>query len=86
VPTHVHTRTAGDLGNLAAMDAETAAKIPSLVRLKDAIYSDTFREFIRAVTGCGELAGGCMCACACMCVCVCVCVCVRLCACVHAPT
>ncbi|KAG1656705.1 hypothetical protein FOA52_006489 [Chlamydomonas sp. UWO 241] len=53
----------GDLGNLAAMDAETAAKIPSLVRLKDALYSDQFRAFIRTVTGCGELAGQTDCSC-----------------------
>uniref|UniRef100_A0A7R9YSB2 Fe2OG dioxygenase domain-containing protein n=1 Tax=Chlamydomonas euryale TaxID=1486919 RepID=A0A7R9YSB2_9CHLO len=53
----------GDFGNLAKVDADVAAKIPSLMRLKAALYSERFRAFVRSITGCGELSGQTDCSC-----------------------
>ncbi|RSH83926.1 hypothetical protein EHS25_005170 [Saitozyma podzolica] len=36
---------------------ETLAALPSITRLKDALYSPEFRGFVREVTGCGPLSG-----------------------------
>lgn len=36
---------------------ETLASLPQLTKLKDALYSSEFRNFIRRVTGCGPLSG-----------------------------
>ncbi|KAF8542990.1 Oxoglutarate and iron-dependent oxygenase degradation C-term-domain-containing protein [Trichophaea hybrida] len=47
----------GDLANLSGLPAELAAKLPSLRRLRDALYSQTFRDYVCAVTGCGALSG-----------------------------
>eukprot|EP00798_Chlamydomonas_sp_ICE-L_P021076 gene21076-27957_t len=44
----------GDLGNIDNLEAEESAKLPTVHRLKAAIYSDEFRSFVRQVTGCGE--------------------------------
>ena len=34
----------GDLGNLDALDSDTAAKLPNLMKLKKALYSPEFRQ------------------------------------------
>ena len=47
----------GDLANLSGLPPELAAKLPSLRRLRDALYSQTFRDYVCAVTGCGALSG-----------------------------
>ena len=45
----------GDLANLDALDRTDAAKLAATRRLRDAIYSAEFKQFIRDITGCGEL-------------------------------
>lgn len=47
----------GDLANLDALDEEQRAKLPALSALRAALYSEPFRAFVRAATGCGELDG-----------------------------
>lgn len=53
----------GDLANLDRLDAEQAAKLPTVRRLRDAIYSPEFRDFISSITGCGDLSDQTDCAC-----------------------
>ncbi|EFJ40470.1 hypothetical protein VOLCADRAFT_108132 [Volvox carteri f. nagariensis] len=53
----------GDLGNLDSLDPEAAAKLPGLMKLKKALYSDEFRAFVTTVTGCGELSPRTDCSC-----------------------
>ncbi|KAI1007336.1 Prolyl 3,4-dihydroxylase [Podosphaera aphanis] len=45
----------GDLANLDGLDDGALEKLPSLLRLRDALYSRMFRNFISKITGCGEL-------------------------------
>eukprot|EP00879_Flechtneria_rotunda_P017131 GHRR01017941.1.p1 GENE.GHRR01017941.1~~GHRR01017941.1.p1 ORF type:complete len:466 (+),score=131.78 GHRR01017941.1:259-1656(+) len=45
----------GDLANMDALDPESASKLPALMALRDAIYSQEFRGFVRDITGAGEL-------------------------------
>lgn len=45
----------GDLANLDGLDDDALAKLPSLLRLRDAIYSQAFRDYISHITGCGPL-------------------------------
>ncbi|KAL7960997.1 Oxoglutarate and iron-dependent oxygenase degradation C-term domain-containing protein [Trichoderma compactum] len=47
----------GDLANLDGLDDESLAKLPSLLSLRDAIYSETFRNHVSSITGCGPLSG-----------------------------
>lgn len=47
----------GDLANLDGLDDESLAKLPSLLALRDAIYSETFRNYVSGITGCGPLSG-----------------------------
>ncbi|RDA96087.1 hypothetical protein CP533_5774 [Ophiocordyceps camponoti-saundersi (nom. inval.)] len=47
----------GDLANLDGLDDESLAKLPSLRALRDAVYSEAFRSYISAITGCGPLSG-----------------------------
>lgn len=47
----------GDLANLSGLPQELAAKLPSLRRLRDALYSQKFRDYVCAVSGCGPLSG-----------------------------
>lgn len=47
----------GDLANLSAMPESLLKRLPSLYKLRSAIYSETFRNFISDVTGCGKLSG-----------------------------
>ncbi|KAK2610427.1 hypothetical protein N8I77_003856 [Diaporthe amygdali] len=47
----------GDLANLDGLDDEALSKLPSLLSLRDAIYSETFRNYVSHITGCGPLSG-----------------------------
>ncbi|KAK3394034.1 oxygenase-like protein [Podospora didyma] len=47
----------GDLANLDGLDDDALAKLPSLLALRDALYSKTFREYVSHITGCGPLSG-----------------------------
>lgn len=47
----------GDLANLDGLDDESLAKLPSLLALRDAVYSEAFRDYISHITGCGPLSG-----------------------------
>lgn len=47
----------GDLASLSYLSAEQLALFPSLKMLRDALYGDEFRTFLRSVTGCGHLSG-----------------------------
>ena len=49
-------------GDLGAMDANDA-RLPQLLRLRKALYSPQFREFISSVTGCGQLSDRVDCSC-----------------------
>ncbi|KAG6242765.1 hypothetical protein E4U25_003072 [Claviceps purpurea] len=45
----------GDLANIDGLDPELVAKVPSLLALRDALYSETFRNYVSDITGCGPL-------------------------------
>jgi Rps23 Pro-64 3,4-dihydroxylase Tpa1-like proline 4-hydroxylase len=47
----------GDLANLDGLDDESLSKLPSLLALRDAVYSETFRNYVSNITGCGPLSG-----------------------------
>jgi len=47
----------GDLANLSNLDQESLKRLPSLVKLRDALYSSDFREWVSEVTGAGKLSG-----------------------------
>jgi Rps23 Pro-64 3,4-dihydroxylase Tpa1-like proline 4-hydroxylase len=47
----------GDLANLDGLDDESLAKLPSLLALRDAVYSESFRDYVSHITGCGALSG-----------------------------
>jgi prolyl 3-hydroxylase /prolyl 3,4-dihydroxylase len=47
----------GDLANLSRLDAESLKHLPSLVRLRDALYSSELRDWMSAVTGAGKVSG-----------------------------
>ncbi|KAH7196835.1 Oxoglutarate and iron-dependent oxygenase degradation C-term-domain-containing protein [Fusarium flagelliforme] len=47
----------GDLANLDGLDDESLAKLPSLLKLRDAIYSESFRNYVSHITDCGPLSG-----------------------------
>ncbi|KAK8254945.1 Oxoglutarate and iron-dependent oxygenase degradation C-term-domain-containing protein [Phyllosticta capitalensis] len=47
----------GDLANLDGLDDSSLAKLPSLLRLRDAMYSSAFRKYISAIAGSGPLSG-----------------------------
>ncbi|PYI28726.1 putative oxidoreductase [Aspergillus indologenus CBS 114.80] len=47
----------GDLANLDGLDDESLSKLPSILKLRDAMYSARFREYLSAVTGSGKLSG-----------------------------
>jgi Rps23 Pro-64 3,4-dihydroxylase Tpa1-like proline 4-hydroxylase len=53
----------GDLANMDKLDSESAAKLPTVRALRDAIYSTEFRQFITDITGCGDLSDVTDCAC-----------------------
>ena len=45
----------GDLKNLSGLDAKLAKQLPSLTKLRDALYSKSFREFLSHTTDVGHL-------------------------------
>jgi Rps23 Pro-64 3,4-dihydroxylase Tpa1-like proline 4-hydroxylase len=47
----------GDLANLDGLDDSSLSKLPSLLALRDALYSETFRNYVSSITGCGPLSG-----------------------------
>ncbi|KAH8910474.1 hypothetical protein BR93DRAFT_923182 [Coniochaeta sp. PMI_546] len=47
----------GDLANLDGLDDAALQKLPSLLALRDALYSETFRNYVSAITDCGPLSG-----------------------------
>jgi prolyl 3-hydroxylase /prolyl 3,4-dihydroxylase len=47
----------GDLANLDGLDDASLARLPSLLQLRDALYSQQFREYLSSLTGSGKLSG-----------------------------
>ncbi|TGO12816.1 hypothetical protein BTUL_0082g00620 [Botrytis tulipae] len=47
----------GDLANLDGLDDGALEKLPSLLRLRDALYSSSFRKYVAKITASGELSG-----------------------------
>ena len=47
----------GDLANLEGLDDGALEKLPSLLRLRDVMYSSVFRKYVATITGSGELSG-----------------------------
>ena len=47
----------GDLANLDGLDDDSLKLLPSLLTLRDALYSSSFREYLSTVTGSGPLSG-----------------------------
>lgn len=47
----------GDLANLDGLDDGALEKLPSLLRLRDVLYSSSFRKYISTITGSGPLSG-----------------------------
>ncbi|KAH3667274.1 hypothetical protein OGAPHI_002923 [Ogataea philodendri] len=47
----------GDLANLSGMTKQDLERLPSLYKLRSAIYSQTFRDYVSYVTNCGKLSG-----------------------------
>lgn len=47
----------GDLANLSNLESESLRHLPSLLRLRDALYSDDFRQWISEIADAGPLSG-----------------------------
>ncbi|KAF9475086.1 hypothetical protein BDN70DRAFT_884146 [Pholiota conissans] len=47
----------GDLASLDFLSPDELARLPGVLSLRDSLYSHTFRDFMRCVTGCGPLSG-----------------------------
>lgn len=47
----------GDLANLSGLDDESLKRLPSLLRLRNALYSEEFRNLVSGITGCGKMSG-----------------------------
>lgn len=47
----------GDLANLDGLPAEALEKLPSMLKLRDAMYGKDFREWVSTVSGAGALSG-----------------------------
>ncbi|KAK6459343.1 Oxoglutarate and iron-dependent oxygenase degradation C-term-domain-containing protein [Scheffersomyces xylosifermentans] len=47
----------GDLANLSGLDWDDLSRLPSLFKLRAAIYSEEFRDVVSKITGCGKLSG-----------------------------
>ncbi|KAJ9394254.1 hypothetical protein DTO282F9_8821 [Paecilomyces variotii] len=47
----------GDLANLDGLDDGSLSRLPSLLKLRDSLYSQQFREYLSSVTGSGKLSG-----------------------------
>lgn len=42
---------------MSGLPESELALLPTLLELRDALYSETFRKFLQKVTGCGPLSG-----------------------------
>lgn len=47
----------GDLANLDGLDDTSLSRLPSLLQLRDALYSPQFRKYLGEITGSGKLSG-----------------------------
>lgn len=47
----------GDLANLSGLDWDDLSRLPSLFKLREALYSQEFRDFISEITQSGKLSG-----------------------------
>lgn len=47
----------GDLANLSGLNWDDLSRLPSVYKLRAAIYSQQFRDLVSYVTGCGKLLG-----------------------------
>ena len=47
----------GDLANLDGLSDSALRKLPSLLALRDSLYSSAFRKYLSSVTGAGPLSG-----------------------------
>ncbi|ODQ79697.1 hypothetical protein BABINDRAFT_7914 [Babjeviella inositovora NRRL Y-12698] len=47
----------GDLANLSGLDWDDLSRLPSLFKMRAAIYSEEFRDYLSELTGCGKLSG-----------------------------
>lgn len=47
----------GDLANLDGLDDASLSRLPAVLKLRDAMYSGPFREYLSSVTGSGKLSG-----------------------------
>jgi Rps23 Pro-64 3,4-dihydroxylase Tpa1-like proline 4-hydroxylase len=47
----------GDLANLSGLNWDDLSRLPSLFKLREALYSSEFRDLISCVTKCGKLSG-----------------------------
>lgn len=47
----------GDLANLSGLDSSSLSRLPSLLTLRDSLYSPDFRQYVSAVAGSGPLSG-----------------------------
>ena len=47
----------GDLANLDGLDDSSLARLPSLLTLRNALYSPDFRSYLSTITGAGPLSG-----------------------------
>ena len=47
----------GDLANLSKLDSDSLSHLPSLLKLRDALYSSQFRTYLSDITGAGKLSG-----------------------------
>ena len=47
----------GDLANLDGLDDASLSRLPSILKLRDAMYSARFREYLSGVTNSGKLSG-----------------------------
>lgn len=47
----------GDLANLSNLDSDSLSHLPSLLKLRDALYSPQFRAYLSDITGAGKLSG-----------------------------
>lgn len=47
----------GDLANLDGLDDDALSKLPSLLKLRDALYSPAFRKYVASITNAGKLSG-----------------------------
>lgn len=47
----------GDLANLSGLNNDDLSKLPNLLKLREILYSEVYRDFISYVTGSGKLSG-----------------------------